>query len=137
MSLALALNSHEQVAAGYADGPARIYRDEAIFRRDEVKTHLYFIEAGTVGVDETARGSNTVFAFAGDTVGFGSFDRYSYTAQAVGEARVSAGRRLKLPPSAPCRNNREDCHEQARAKLCRLRRRSASHDHACGRGGRR
>lgn len=50
MTISLALKSRELLPASYSNGQARIYRDEAIFGRGEVKTHLYFIEAGTVGV---------------------------------------------------------------------------------------
>jgi CRP/FNR family transcriptional regulator len=74
-----------------ADAPTHIVRDEALYHRGDRKTHLYFIEAGTVALYETRVGGapNVLeFVFAGDTVGLGYLTRHIQSAHAIGEVRV-------------------------------------------------
>jgi CRP/FNR family transcriptional regulator len=62
---------------------------DQLFRRGEARTHLFLVEAGTIGVYRDLCGSQVVeFAIAGDVVGLGWLPRHVFSAIAVSPSRV-------------------------------------------------
>lgn len=87
------------------DFPLRTLRDDVLYRPGDPRSQLYLMESGTVAQfrHTTGRPEVVEFSFAGDVVGFGSFEKHVLGAQAVGEVRVRC-----LPPAALKRLLHED-----------------------------
>jgi CRP/FNR family transcriptional regulator, anaerobic regulatory protein len=77
----------EQLLLG--DGVRQLQAGDQLFRRGEARTHLFLVEAGTIGVYRDLCGGQVVeFAIAGDVVGLGWLPRHVFSAIAVSQSRV-------------------------------------------------
>jgi CRP/FNR family transcriptional regulator len=61
---------------------------DQLFRRGDARTHLFLVEAGTIGVYRDCGGQVVEFAIAGDVVGLGWLPRHVLSATAMSPSRV-------------------------------------------------
>jgi CRP/FNR family transcriptional regulator, anaerobic regulatory protein len=79
----------EQPLPGLGDGVRELQAGEPLFRRGEARTHLFLVEAGTIGVYSNLCGGQAVeLAVAGDIVGHGWLPRHVFSATAASQSRV-------------------------------------------------
>jgi CRP/FNR family transcriptional regulator len=77
--------------SGCASASRVLRPGELLFRRGEPRTHLYFIEEGTIALYRRRphrAGEVVEFTFAGDVVGLGLLPRHAFSAMALGPSRV-------------------------------------------------